>query len=145
LYCGCSGKESFSPGALVTAKSNAELNGVKVDFREGSLFDPVLGERFDLIVSNPPYIPTADIDTLQPEVRAFEPLEALDGGLDGLDFYRRITSQAPQHLNPGGWLMFELGIHQAEAVRGLLWAAGFSCIFTSNDLANIERVVGGRR
>ena len=134
----------ISSAAIAVARLNAEKTGVSVDFREGAIFEPVANERFDLIVSNPPYIPSSDIDTLQPEVRLFEPLQALDGGGDGLDFYRMISVQAPEHLNPGGWLMFEVGIGQAEAVRELLAAAGFSDIFTANDPGDIERVVGGR-
>jgi release factor glutamine methyltransferase len=133
----------LSPDALSIARSNAGRVGVKVDFREGSLFDPV-SERFDLIVSNPPYITTADLATLQPEVTDFEPVMALDGGSDGLDFYRLISSGASKHLNPGGWLMLEVGIGQAEAVRELLDESGFLDIFTANDTGNIERVVGGR-
>jgi len=134
----------ISVDALAIANLNAEKNGVSVDFRQGSIFEPVAGERFDLIVSNPPYIPTSEISTLQPEVREFEPLLALNGGADGLDFYRCITKQAPEHLNPVGWLMIEVGIGQAESVRELLGASGFFDIFTANDSGGIERVVAGR-
>ncbi|MBI1921246.1 MAG: peptide chain release factor N(5)-glutamine methyltransferase [Geobacter sp.] len=129
--------------ALEVAGRNAERNGAAVRFLEGSLFAPVEGERFDLIVSNPPYIPTADLADLQPEVRDFEPSAALDGGADGLDFYRLIIPAAPRHLTPGGWLMVEVGIDQAERVREIYKQAGFTEIFTVRDLAGIERVVGG--
>ncbi|HEY6872172.1 MAG TPA: peptide chain release factor N(5)-glutamine methyltransferase [Geobacteraceae bacterium] len=134
-----------SPAALNIARRNAERHGVAVDLREGSLFEPLAGERFDLIVSNPPYIPTADLAGLQPEVRDFEPTGALDGGPDGLDFYRLIIPAAPDHLNPGGWLLFEVGIGQAEQVLGLFGTTGrFGDLFTAKDPGGIERVVGGR-
>ncbi len=133
-----------SPEALAVARGNADANGVKVRFISGSLFHPLSGERFDLIVSNPPYIATGDLAGLQPEVREFEPMGALDGGRDGLDFYRLIIPAAPEQLNPGGWLMVEVGAGQAEAVQGMFAAARFLEIFTSLDPGNIRRVVGGR-
>ncbi len=133
-----------SSAALALAQQNAERNGVRVTLCEGSLFEPFGGQRFDLIVSNPPYIPTADLETLQPEVREYEPRAALDGGADGLDFYRIIVPAALEHLSLGGWLMVELGIGQAEAVLGMLGQAGFSDCFTAKDPNGIERVVGGR-
>lgn len=133
-----------SPEALVLARRNAERHGVLISFVEGSLFEPLADQRFDLIVSNPPYIPTADLDTLQPEVRDFEPRAALDGGPDGLDFYRLIVPAAPAHLTPGGWLLVEVGIGQAEAVLTMLEGAGFGERFTAKDPNGIERVVGGR-
>lgn len=131
--------------AIKVARGNAERNGAAVHFFQGSLFEPFSGRRFDMVVSNPPYIPQADLATLQQEVRGFEPLNALDGGADGLDFYRRITEQAPGYLNPGGWLIFEVGAGQAARVLGLLRERGFSEeTFTQVDPAGIERVVGGR-
>lgn len=131
--------------ALVIARENAEQNGASVHFSQGSLFEPFSGRRFDMIVSNPPYIPAAELAGLQQEVRGFEPHGALDGGADGLDFYRSITAGAPQHLAPGGWLLFEVGAGQAPDVLGLLRAGGFSVeCFTERDPAGIERVVGGR-
>jgi release factor glutamine methyltransferase len=133
-----------SDAALAVAQENAEQNGVNVNFVSGSLFEPFVGERFDLIVSNPPYIPTADLAGLQPEVREYEPKGALDGGAGGLDFYRLIVPAAPGHLNPGGWLMVEAGIGQANAVQQLFSDAGFSDVFTARDPSNIERVIGGR-
>jgi release factor glutamine methyltransferase len=135
----------ISDEALAIARDNAERNGVTVQFLQGSLFEPVKGMRFGLILSNPPYIPTAELATLQQEVRGFAPLGALDGGADGLDFYRRITDGAPEHLTAGGWLLFEVGAGQAPHVLGLLRAGGFSSdCFTETDPAGIERVVGGR-
>ncbi len=133
-----------SPAALALAEQNIERHGVRVTLFEGSLFEPFAGQRFDLIVSNPPYIPTADLATLQPEVRDYEPMGALDGGKDGLDYYRTIIPAAPEHLTPGGWLMVEIGIGQAEAVQELFAANGFIDIFTAKDPSLIDRVVGGR-
>uniref|UniRef100_A0A831U4Q5 Release factor glutamine methyltransferase n=1 Tax=Geobacter metallireducens TaxID=28232 RepID=A0A831U4Q5_GEOME len=133
-----------SPEAMALAQRNAERHGVRVTLFEGSLFEPFADQRFDLIVSNPPYIPTADLETLQPEVREYEPRAALDGGSDGLDFYRIIVPAAPEHLNAGGWLMVELGIGQAEAVLGMFSQAGFGDCFAAKDPNGIDRVVGGR-
>jgi len=135
-----------SAKALALAQRNVAKHGVKVTLFEGSLFEPFNGQRFDLIVSNPPYIPTAELDTLQPEVRDFEPQQALDGGKDGLDFYRLIIPAAPEHLNSGGWLLFEVGIEEAEPVLELFETTGqFAELFTAKDTAGIERVVGGKR
>ena len=133
-----------SDAALAVARENAEQNGVAIRFVSGSLFEPFKGERFDLIVSNPPYIPTADLAGLQPEVRDFEPLGALDGGPDGLDFYRIIVPAAPGQLSPGGWLMVEVGVDQVGPVQELFAHAGFRELFTARDPGGIERVVGGR-
>lgn len=133
----------LSAEALAVARQNATLNNVSVDFRMGSLFEPVANDRFDLIVSNPPYIAAPDISSLQEEVRSYEPLMALDGGPDGMDFYREISSRASGHLNPGGSLILEVGIGQFDAVRTLMAEAGFSDIFTHKDSCGIERVVGG--
>jgi release factor glutamine methyltransferase len=134
-----------SAAALELASRNAAKHGAIVTMIQGSLFEPFSGERFDLIVSNPPYIPTAEITALQPEVRDYEPCDALDGGPDGLDFYRSIIPAAPGHLESGGWLLFEMGIGQAQKVVGLFGGTGrFEEIFTAKDPAGIERVVGGR-
>jgi release factor glutamine methyltransferase len=134
-----------STAALELAQRNATKHGVAVTLKQGSLFEPFAGTRFDLIVSNPPYIATAEFASLQPEVRDYEPRVALDGGPDGLDFYRSIIPAAPDHLSPSGWLLFEVGIGQAEQVLGFFAATGrFAELFTAKDLAGIERVVGGR-
>jgi release factor glutamine methyltransferase len=134
-----------SLAALALAERNIEKHGVRVTLFEGSLFEPFPGQRFDLIVSNPPYIPTGDLEGLQPEVRDFEPREALDGGTDGLDFYRRIIPDAPDHLSPGGLLIFEIGLGQAEEVLALFARAGlFGELFTAKDPAGIDRVAGGK-
>jgi release factor glutamine methyltransferase len=134
-----------SPEALAMARRNAERHGTAVTLREGSLFEPFTGERFDLIVSNPPYIPTGVIAELQPEVRDHEPRAALDGGPDGLAFYRVIIPAALDYLNTGGWLLVVVGAVQAEQVRALFGETGkFGELFTAKDQGGIERVVGGR-
>jgi release factor glutamine methyltransferase len=130
---------------LELAARNAERHGVSLTLVHGSLFEPLEDRTFDLIVSNPPYIPTHDLEHLQPEVRDFEPRTALDGGIDGLDFYRTIIPAAIDHLNAEGWLIMEIGIGQAEEVTELFRATGrFTDIFVALDLGGIERVVGGK-
>ena len=110
----------------------------------GNLFDAFeLGAKFDFIVSNPPYIPSADVDKLDESVRLFEPRLALDGGADGLDFYRSIVADAPIWLKPGGRLYFEIGHDQATAVSRVLSDAGFSEIKTVKDLSGHDRVIHG--
>jgi release factor glutamine methyltransferase len=133
----------LSPSALEIARQNAARNGVVVTLCQGSLLEPVGGRTFDLIVSNPPYIPTPELATLQPEVRDFEPLLALDGGPDGLDCYRALVPAAAAQLTPHGWLVVEIGIGQESAMQELFALAGFSAIFTAKDPAGIVRVVGG--
>ncbi|UFS72451.1 peptide chain release factor N(5)-glutamine methyltransferase [Geomonas sp. RF6] len=133
-----------SAEALAVAKGNAERHGAAIRFHHGSLFEPVAGERFDMILSNPPYIPQGELAALQQEVR-FEPQGALDGGGDGLDFYRRIVRLAPEHLEEKGWLILEVGAGQAPQVLALLQQGGLAGeTFTAKDPAGIERVVGGR-
>jgi release factor glutamine methyltransferase len=135
-----------SAAALAIARRNAERNAVadRVELHEGDLFAPVTGERFDLIVANPPYIASAVIDTLAPEVRR-EPRLALDGGSDGLAFYDRICAAILDHLEPGGALVVEHGFDQADAVRGRLAAAGLVDIGLEHDLGKNPRVTFGRR
>lgn len=137
----------LSPQALSVARENYERlrearPEMKARFLEGDLF-AALEERFDMIVSNPPYIETSVIDTLMPEVREHEPLMALNGGADGLAFYRRIAKQAGAYLNGGGMLFFEIGCGQAEAVCGLMKEAGFCEIQVVKDFAGLDRVVYG--
>ncbi|NMC73402.1 MAG: peptide chain release factor N(5)-glutamine methyltransferase [Geobacteraceae bacterium] len=135
-----------SSEALALAARNAGRHAVPLHLLQGSLFEPVAGERFDLIVSNPPYIPTADLAGLQEEVREYEPRGALDGGIDGLDFYRRIIPDAPCYLKEGGWLLVEMGIGQAGEVLALFEETGrFSELFTATDAGGIERVAGGKK
>ena len=134
----------ISPAAAAMARRNAERNGVadRVTVREGDLFAPVHGERFELIASNPPYIASAVIPTLSAEVRR-EPMIALDGGRDGLGFYDRICAQAREHLAPGGVLLVEHGYDQADAVRARFAAAGFTGIALVHDLGKNPRVTWG--
>ena len=134
----------ISAEALAVAKFNAQKFHVddRAEFFCGDLFAPVEGKIFDAIVSNPPYIPTNQLATLQTEVRR-EPQLALDGGADGLNFYRRIISDAPRFLVSGGLLAVEIGINQAAAVENLMTAAGFGNVEIFKDLAGIERVVAG--
>lgn len=131
----------ISGDALVVAASNAMRNNASIRFLKGDLFDPIAGERFDCILSNPPYIETCVCHTLQAEVQ-FEPILALDGGADGLDYYRRIARNAASHLNPGGLLCMEIGDTQAEAVYNLLSIEGqFESIEIHKDLGRFDRVV----
>lgn len=135
----------ISPAALVVARANAQRLGLddRLDLREGDWASGV-GERFDLVVSNPPYIASADIGGLAPEVARFEPRLALDGGADGLAAYRTIASALPGLLKPGGVVALEVGFGQAESVAALIEAAGMSVAEPRRDLSGIPRVVVGR-
>ena len=135
----------ISEAALAVAADNAVRLGVsdRVRFRQGDLFGAVEGMRFGLITANPPYIPSAEIPTLASDVQR-EPRIALDGGEDGLAYYRRIASDAPGFLAPGGWLLLEVGCTQAGAVASLLEATHFTEVFVRQDLAGRDRVVAGR-
>ena len=130
--------------ALAVAKTNAAALNATVSFHQGDLFAPVVGQRFDIIVSNPPYIAAADAHLNQGDVR-FEPRLALASGTEGLDLIRRLVSTAPSHLNPCGWLMFEHGFDQGVACRDLLAQAGFRQIKTLPDWAGLERLTLGQR
>ncbi len=110
----------ISKDAIEVAKTNSQLLNAEVDFRIGSLFMPVRGETFDIIVSNPPYIQSMAINSLDKEVADYEPRLALDGGADGLDFYRDIAKSVEKYINNGGYLVLEVGIGQAEEVAKLL-------------------------
>jgi len=132
--------------ALEVARRNAERHGAAIEFLHGSLLASVAGRCFDLIVSNPPYIPTNDISGLEPEVREGDPRCALDGGMDGLDIYRALIPAAIRQLNPGGWLLVEVGIGQAQEVAELFHDVdGYDSVITARDPGEIERVVGARR
>jgi release factor glutamine methyltransferase len=132
-----------SPAALAVARANATLLSAAVAFVESDWLEAFGGRRFDVIVSNPPYVAAGDPHLDQGDLR-FEPPHALHCGVQGLDAIRRIVADAPAHLAPGGWLLFEHGYDQAEAVRELLAAAGFADIEQHRDLAGIVRVSGGR-
>ena len=134
-----------SKAALSVAARNAAKHGVhdRLNLREADLFDNI-GGQFDLIVSNPPYIPDSDIEQLQPEVRDFEPRTALEGGDDGLDIVRRIVSDSRQFLRPGGVLLIEIGHDQAEKVANLFDKDVWGEVEFLRDLQNIDRVVRAR-
>jgi release factor glutamine methyltransferase len=134
----------ISKEALIVARRNLDalLGSGGVTLLESNLFEALgLEQKFDVIVSNPPYIPTEIIKGLQPEVRDFEPMLALDGREDGLFFYRQLVSDGRRFLNPGGSVYFEIGYDQAEAVSGLFIDAGFAEIRVVKDAAGLDRVV----
>ncbi|MDE7300163.1 MAG: peptide chain release factor N(5)-glutamine methyltransferase, partial [Lachnospiraceae bacterium] len=132
----------LSEKALAVAGANAGKLGAQVRFFQSDMFSCVDG-RYDIIVSNPPYIRSEDIDGLMPEVRCHEPRMALDGGEDGLSFYRLIAGQAGQFLVPDGRLYLEIGCDQAEAVSELLRQRGFRELMVVKDYAGLDRVVTG--
>ena len=134
----------ISKQALNVAKENARLNGVFVDFERSDLFEHV-DEMYDVIVSNPPYIPIKVIETLQDEVRLHDPLLALDGTEDGLMFYRKITEKAREYLKTDGYLCYEIGAEQAADVSEIMKQAGLRDITVVKDLAGLDRVVMGRK
>ena len=130
--------------ALVAAQANARRHGVadRIEFLQGAWWQAVPHrELFDLIVANPPYIAHEEIAALQPEVRLFDPNQALDGGWDGLEAYRAIASQAARRLHPGGLLLLEIGAGQGEAVRRIFSRAGFGRVEVQKDLAGLDRLV----
>ncbi len=139
----------LSAEALEVARRNAARHGVgdRVDFRLGDLFDAVRGEPpFDLVVSNPPYIPTAEIETLDADVRAYEPRMALDGGADGFELHRRLASGAASYLAPGGSLLVEVGMGQAPQLEKTLAAAGpYGEVRSVLDYGGIARVVAATK
>jgi release factor glutamine methyltransferase len=132
----------ISARAIDVARRNAQRHGVELSLLEGDLFAAVPPEPFACITINPPYIPAADIAGLDADVRDHEPRLALDGGADGLDFYRRIAREVRPYL--AGALFVEIGIHQADAVQALFREAGLQDVRTYKDLNGIERVVGAR-
>jgi release factor glutamine methyltransferase len=133
----------LSPAAAeVTRRNRARWKlEDRVEVREGSLYKPIQGERFAVIVSNPPYIPTAEVDGLMPDVSRHEPRLALDGGEDGTTVLGPLVLGAPRHLSPGGALVVELGWDQAARARDLAARAGFGSIAVERDTAKIERVL----
>ena len=130
-----------SLAALAVAQRNSVKLNLEVDFRHGRWFSPVAGERFGLIVANPPYVAAGDPHLA---LLAFEPPQALVAGADGLDAIREIARTAPPHLAPGAWLLLEHGLGQDAAVRGLLGRAGLEDVASWPDLAGIARASGGR-
>ena len=135
-----------SPDAVEVARENARrLNAGGVEFGCGDLFAPTRPRRFDLVACNPPYVPRAELERLAPEVRDHEPRIALDGGEDGLDFYRRLASAAGDVLGDGGVAVMEIGHGQSRDVAEILAAGGLEVVCTRRDLAGIERVLVVRR
>lgn len=134
----------LSRDALDVARKNAHDLNVDAEFRHGDLFKAIGKEKYDLIASNPPYIPRRDLASLQREVQR-EPMLALDGGMDGLDLYRRITAEAADHLKPGGYLYLEVGIGEAEPVLEMV-TKNIQCAQAGvlNDLCGIPRIVWAR-
>jgi release factor glutamine methyltransferase len=134
-----------SEAALAVAARNARRHRVdgRIAFRRASMLDGVPAP-VDLLASNPPYVPTGDIATLMPEVRDFEPREALDGGADGLDVIRALVAAAPAALGPGGWLIVEFGFGQADAVGDLVGRSALDLVRITNDLQGIPRTVIAR-
>ena len=147
-------KADISGDALRTARMNGIFNcqawqkdgrtEESLEWIQSDLFSEVRG-TFDVIVSNPPYIPGEVIETLMPEVRDFEPRLALEGADRGLEFYRKITDRAADYLKPSGWLFYEIGCEQAAEVSQMMAEKGFKEIHTVRDLAGLDRVVYGRR
>lgn len=133
-----------SDEALAVARENAALQEAKITFFKGDLFENVEG-RYDIIVSNPPYIKSSVIEELMPEVKDYEPRLALDGTEDGLYFYRRICAEAKAYLNRGGKLMFEIGHDQGDEVAELLRTEGYTEIEVRKDYAGLERMVFAMR
>lgn len=143
----------ISSDALRVAQENAQRLQLDATFLEGDLFLPLKNFKsdktsdtlFDIIVSNPPYIETKVIDTLMPEVRLYEPVSALDGGEDGLCFYRKIATEAPRFMRKGAYLFFEIGCAQAQKVKMLMQEAGFVKVEVLKDYAGLDRVVFGMK
>lgn len=136
----------ISAGALEVARRNADSLMVSPKLIESDLFDQLpIDDQYQVIVSNPPYIETSVIDELMREVKDHEPYGALDGGEDGLIFYRRIIEQAPSRLTQGGYLLFEIGYNQGKAVQEFMLANGFTDVRVIKDYASLDRVVIGQR
>ena len=135
----------ISDDAIALTKENAQLNNVKLEIYKSDLFEGIKRKKYNLIVSNPPYIRSDVIPTLDVEVRDYDPINALDGGEDGLDFYRQIVNKAPDHLKKKGYLVFEIGHDQGVSVAELMKQSGsFENIEISQDLAGNDRMVKGQ-
>jgi len=135
----------LSADALKVARENADRNGSRVRFLEGDLLTPVASERFDFVVSNPPYVPDVEKAWLSIDVRDHEPHLALFGGEDGMGIYRRLIPQAKDVLVSGGWLVMEMGFGQGEKVQRLMEQAEFKEIEIVPDLQGIERIILGQK
>ena len=151
----CGTGVDVSPEALEVAKKNASILKVenRADFVESDLFSaPYFCEKggkdsgkYDILISNPPYIATEEIETLMEEVRLHDPRKALDGMEDGLYFYREIVAQAGEYLEQGGWLCFEIGYDQGEALKEMMTEAGYGQVKIIKDLAGLDRVAIGQK
>jgi release factor glutamine methyltransferase len=137
----------ISEDALHYARNNAELNNINnIKFLKGHLFNVLENDiSFDFIISNPPYIRSMAIEALQPEIKDWEPVNALDGGDDGMDFYRKIISEARGYLKDNGTIMFELGIDCADSVAVMFEESGYSQITIKKDYAGIERIISAQK
>ena len=132
----------INPEACELTKSNAQRNGVKMEVLCGDLFEPIKKKKYHMIISNPPYIKSEEIEKLMPEVKDYEPMNALDGGEDGLDFYRRIAAEAPEHLKKEGILVLEIGDGQTAEVAAILEETGrFTDIQVGKDLTGKDRAI----
>lgn len=131
-----------SPEALAIAKENADRYGLTPSFIQGDIFERITG-TYDIIVSNPPYIRTDEIEKLEPEVKEHDPVLALDGKEDGFYFYNKIIEDAPKYLEENGWLYFEIGFDQAEEVKKRMEESGFTQVTVKKDLTGLDRVVYG--
>lgn len=133
----------LSAAALARARANAESLGARIELLAGNWYEPVAERRFDVIVSNPPYVAEGDAHLREGDLR-FEPPASLAAGPDGMAAIRAIVAEARLHLEPAGWLIFEHGCEQAEASASILREAGFDACFLARDLAGLPRVSGGR-
>ena len=133
----------ISDDAIALSKKNSRLNDIDCDIVQSDLFENI-EEKYGIIVSNPPYIKSEDILTLMDDVRMYEPVLALDGGEDGLIFYKKIITKAGDYLDYGGYLLFEIGYNQFEDIRGLLVDAGYSDIELTKDYAGLDRIISAR-
>ena len=138
-----------APAALALAASNIAALGLvsRVEILAGNLLEPAasVAGTVDLVISNPPYIASGAISGLPPEVREWEPREALDGGPDGMTVHRQLIAGAPPVLKPGGWLLMEMGEGQAGLLFRAMEAAGFEAVEVRRDLAGIDRMIAGRK
>lgn len=133
----------ISTDALDIAKENARRLEAKVTFIVSDLFERV-PDKYDMIVSNPPYIKSKEIKVLEDEVKLYDPVLALDGGVDGLDFYRRIIREGKEHLHNGGRLLLEIGCDEGKEVKELMEEAQYKEVYIKKDLSGLDRIVCGR-
>jgi len=132
----------ISPAALSLAAENAALHDANIKLAQSDLFDGIKGQTFDVVISNPPYIPTAELSQLQTEIMGHEPMLALDGGTEGLDIYRRLVPASLEYLTPSGALFLEIG---PRAVETIMLEAGYDIVRLKKDYAGLDRVLIGRR